>query len=136
MPHCGLHENSGQGFCMNLRIILIGEVITDIGYKSVAFISPLVCFSTPSAKLHSRKFSRKGFSVALPVNAMGWKIKPLIISVFWAANRIMSPTSLSLRLFMSVLTRIISISYLRQTSIALSFMSTSSSPRTFLLNSS
>src|SRR5208283_829564 len=28
IPHCGLQENNGQGFCMNLRIIFIGEVIT------------------------------------------------------------------------------------------------------------
>ncbi len=40
IPHWGLQENSGQGFLMNLRIILIGEVITDIGYKSVDLISP------------------------------------------------------------------------------------------------
>ena len=136
MPHCGLQLNRGQGFCMNLRIILIGEVITDIGYKSVAFTSPPVCFSTSSAKLHSRKFSRNGFSVALPVKAMGWKIKPRTMSVFLAAKRIISPTSESLRLFMRVLTRMISMSYLRQTSIAFSFMSKSSRPRTFRLNSS
>src|SRR3972149_11917936 len=37
-PHCGLHEKSGQGFRMNFRIIIIGETITDIGKKSVAFI--------------------------------------------------------------------------------------------------
>ena len=121
---------------MNLRIILMGEVITDMGYRSVDFISPLVCFSTSSAKLHSRKFSRNGFSVALPVNAMGWKIKPRTMSVFWDANRIMSPTSLSLRLFMSVLTRMISMSYLRQTSMAFSFMSRSSRPLILRLNSS
>ncbi len=121
---------------MNFRMILMGEVMTDMGNKSVVLISPLVCFSTSSAKDHSRKFSRKGFSVALPVNAIGWKIKPLIISVFLAAKRIMSPTSWSFRLFINVFTKMTSMSNLRQTSKALSLMSTSGSPRTFLLNSS
>ena len=121
---------------MNLRMILIGEVMTDMGNRSVVWISPLVCFSTSSAKLHSRKFSLKGFSVARPVNAMGWKISPRMMSVCLAANRIMSPTSLSFRLFIRVFTRMISMSYLRQTSIVFSFRSTRGRPRIFLLNSS
>ena len=33
-PHSGLHENSGHGFFINFRIIMMGETITDMGKKS------------------------------------------------------------------------------------------------------
>src|SRR4030065_1463953 len=88
-PQLELVVKRGHGFFMNLLMTRIGGTITCIGNKSLALISPCVCFSVSSANCDITKLFLSADKLFLPLTEIGWNTTPRIISELLAANRMM-----------------------------------------------
>src|SRR3989337_4213185 len=91
IPQLELVVKRGHGFFINLLMTRIGGTITCIGKKSLALISPRVCFSVSSANCDITKLFLSADKLFLPLKEIGWHTTPRIMSELSAANLIMSP---------------------------------------------